>query len=482
MGLKRNFLFSSILTVSGYLFPILVYPHVARALGVHNMGVCNFVDSIIDYFILFSMLGISTVGIREIAAAHHDRDRLSSAFSSLLVLGGITTVIALVALVVSAYTIPALAEYRKLLLIGVVKLLGNFLMIDWFYRGLEDFRYVTMRTIAVKIGFVVAVFIWVWHPDDYITYYLLLCLMMGINAMFSCLHAASRVKFSIKGVDMRLYLKPFLIMGLYCMLNSMYTTFNVAYLGFSCGDTEVGYYTTATKFFMILIGLYTAFTTVMIPHMSTLAERGDMEEFRHMGRKAVNFLMAIGVPLVAFTCVFSAEIIALFSGDQYLPAALPARIVFPLILIIGYEQIIIIQMLLPLKKEKAMFVGSIIGATIGLSLNLLLVNRMESAGSAIAWVGAEVAVLISGQAFLTHYTGFRFPGAAFCRNIAAYLPLAAMLAGMYLYMPAGNFTRLLAGGTLTLVYAAAAQLLLLKNETVMELMSHLIPSLNRTGR
>ena len=480
MGLKRNFLFSSILTVSGYLFPILVYPHVARALGVHNMGVCNFVDSIIDYFILFSMLGISTVGIREIAAAHHHREQLSTAFSSLLVLGGITTAIALIALVVSAYTVPALVEYRKLLLIGVVKLLGNFLMIDWFYRGLEDFRYVTVRTIAVKIGFVIAVFIWVWHPDDYITYYLLLCLMMGINAFFSCMHAASKVRFSLRGIDMSLYLKPFLIMGLYCILNSMYTTFNVAYLGFRCGNTEVGYYTTATKFFMILIGLYTAFTTVMIPHMSTLASQGNMAEFKHMGRKAVDFLLAVGVPLVAFTCVFSTEIIALFSGDQYLPASVPARIVFPLILIIGYEQIIIIQMLLPLKKEKAMFVGSIIGASVGLSLNLLLVSHMASIGSAIAWIGAEIAVLISGQIFLAHYTGFRFPGAAFCRNIASYLPLTAMLILVWLYMPAGAFMRLLAGGSLTLVYAAAAQMLLLKNETVMGLMRHIIPALNRT--
>ena len=66
-SIKKNFLYSSILTTANYLFPFLTYPYVARVLGVTNVGICNFVDSIINYFIIFSMLGIGTVGIREIA-------------------------------------------------------------------------------------------------------------------------------------------------------------------------------------------------------------------------------------------------------------------------------------------------------------------------------------------------------------------------------------------------------------------------------
>ena len=49
MGIKSNFIYSSLLTVSSFLFPMLTYPYVSRVLGVTNIGVCNFVDSIINY-------------------------------------------------------------------------------------------------------------------------------------------------------------------------------------------------------------------------------------------------------------------------------------------------------------------------------------------------------------------------------------------------------------------------------------------------
>ena len=66
-SIKKNFFFSTFLTISNYVFPLITYPYVSRVLQVERIGLCNFVDSIINYFILFSMLGISTYGIREIA-------------------------------------------------------------------------------------------------------------------------------------------------------------------------------------------------------------------------------------------------------------------------------------------------------------------------------------------------------------------------------------------------------------------------------
>lgn len=65
--LKKNIFYSTILTTANYIFPLLTYPYVSRVLGVDKIGICNFVDSIINYFVLFSMLGVGIVGIREIA-------------------------------------------------------------------------------------------------------------------------------------------------------------------------------------------------------------------------------------------------------------------------------------------------------------------------------------------------------------------------------------------------------------------------------
>ena len=56
-SVKNSFLYSCILTTANYIFPFILFPYVSRILGVENYGKCSFIDSIINYFILFSMMG-----------------------------------------------------------------------------------------------------------------------------------------------------------------------------------------------------------------------------------------------------------------------------------------------------------------------------------------------------------------------------------------------------------------------------------------
>ena len=60
MSLQKNFIYSSFLTISTYLFPLIVYPYVSRILGLSNIGIVNFVDNTVNYFVLISMMGITT--------------------------------------------------------------------------------------------------------------------------------------------------------------------------------------------------------------------------------------------------------------------------------------------------------------------------------------------------------------------------------------------------------------------------------------
>ena len=80
-SLRKNFIYNAILTMSGYIFPLMVYPYVSRILGVSNIGACNFVDSIVEYFTIISMMGMNTIGIREIAKCKGDRKKLDRTFS-----------------------------------------------------------------------------------------------------------------------------------------------------------------------------------------------------------------------------------------------------------------------------------------------------------------------------------------------------------------------------------------------------------------
>ena len=467
MGIKKNIIYSTVLTTSNYIFPLLVYPYVARVLGVTNIGICNFIDNIINYFILFSMMGINIMGNRQIATDRANGVALSRSFSNLFSLNAITTVIAVIALVVLTLTVPDLKQNHELMWFGCIKLVSNFLLIEWFYKGMENFKYITLRTIVVKCLYVVAIFLCIRQSEDYPLYYLLTVLMVAANALINSVHARKFVKFSFKGITYKDILKPFFLLGAYMLVTSLCTTFNVVFLGFSTDDTQVGYYTTATKLYSIFLAFFTGVTSVMLPRMSNLIASGKFDEFKKYLNNTTSLLFALSIPAVILTVIFAPQIILLISGPGYEGAITPMRIVMPLMLIIGYEQIIIIQGLMPLKADKYIMINSSAGAIVSIALNIILVHSLKSVGSSIAWLSSEFTILILAQFAIAKVSKIKFPVKPLLKNLVSYIPLAGI--GVWIYFsirPELYWLYLIIAALATLGYILIVQIFVLKNPLI----------------
>lgn len=471
-SIRKNFLYSSILTTAGYVFPFITYPYVSRILGVSNIGLCNFIDGIINYFILFSMLGIGTIGIREIAKCKGNKEEISKVFSSLFLINTILTTTVLIIYLIAISCVPKLYEHKDIAYVGAVKLFSNYLLIEWLYTGLEDFKYITKRSILVKCIYVVCVFLFVKNTNDYITYYILGVLMVVINAIINIVHSRKFVKISFKEITMRPYLKSISILGFYAILTSMYTSFNVAFLGFVTNTTQVGYYTTATKIYSILIALFTAFTNVMLPRMSSLLSEGKNAEFIRMIKKSVDALFAFSLPVIIMTTVFAPQIIRIISGSGYEGAIVPMRIVMPLMLIIGYAQILVIQILMPLQKDRAVFANSVLGAICGIILNLLLVPHWGAIGSAFVWVISEIIVTMSALYSVHKYLGYYFPIKRFIFDVIYHLPLLAIVILLSHISMTIMLTTVIAI-IIFVIYVFVLQYYILKNEIIASLIDRL---------
>ena len=400
MGIKKNIVYSSILTVSGYLFPLLTFPYVTRILGVENIGICNFYDGVTNYFILFGMLGIVNLGIREIAKCNGDINRLNNTFSSLFTLNLIATIISIFIFIIIGLTVDKIGNNPSMVIIGISKVLANCMLIEWLFKGLEDFKYITLRTLIVRLSYVISIFIFVRAKDDYIIYFALTTSMFIINAFVNLYMGRKIVKIRLSFTKIKPYIKPFFTLGLYQILTSMYTTFNVVYLGFVSSDTEVGYYATATKLYTIILSFYTAFTGVMLPRMSALLSQNKFEEFKAYIRESSKFLYLFSIPLILLSITFAPVIVNIIAGHGYEGAILPMRIIMPLMLIIGLEQVLVYQVLFPLNDDKAILVNSVIGASVGITFNVLLVGHLLAIGSAISWVASEISVLLTAYWFI----------------------------------------------------------------------------------
>lgn len=421
--IKKNFTYNLILTVSGYVFTFITFPYVSRVLGVENIGAVNFVDSIINYFILLSMMGVSIIGIREIAVYKNQKEELENTFRDIFFTNGVITIICIILLLFIMFTIPKFNSYKLLLTIGIIKLFFNFTLVEWFFTGIENFKFVTIRSIIIKFLYVISVLTLVKRKEDIYLYYGLTSGMVVINAIMNWSYLLKIINLKIKGINIKKYTKSIFTVGAYMILTSFYTNFNIIYLGFISGDKEVGYYTTASKLYSILLSVFTAFTGVMLPKMSTLISENKFDELKEAINKSYNLLFLFCFPLLIWSTNFSPQIINLIAGKGYEGAIVPMRIIMLLMLIIGYAQILVIQVLMPLKKDRIILLNSLVGAIVGVILNLLIVNHLKSIGSAIVWLVCELVLVILSQYFITKIINIKFPFLMFIKQVITAIPI-----------------------------------------------------------
>lgn len=464
MSLKKNITYNLLLTVTGFLLNFITFPYLTRILGVQNIGVVNFVDSIFNYGIMLSMLGIGSVGIREISKNKLNDFDLNQSFLNIFLLNLLFTVFSILLLSVCIFTIPLFSNYKSFLGLSLIKILLNSLLIEWFFKGIENFRYVTIRSILVKILYSFAIFYFIDKDTDVYLYYLLSVLVLLINVIFNWTFLFSNYRFKIVKVNIFKYLYNVSVLGGYLLITSMYTTFNVLYLGFVAGDTEVGLYSTATKLYTIFLAIYTAFTGVMLPRMSSLYQEGNIEAFKTLIKKSTQGLLLFSFPLLIFTTVFAPEIIYIIAGKGYEGAVVPMRIVMPLLFVIGYEQILVLQILMPMKKDKEVLRNSIFGAALSLILNFLLVPYLFGIGSSIVWVASEILILVLSQIVVKKVIKIGFPIFTFFRELLVAIPAVVCCLLIKKYLPFQGYLVLFLGLSFLGFYYLIVQSYLLKNE------------------
>jgi len=263
----------------------------------------------------------------------------------------------------------------------------------------------------------------------------------------------------------------FFSLGVYMVLTSFYTFFNTIYLGFAVGELEVGYYTTATKFYQIFLSLFSAITTVMLPRISSLAAEGNFNEVKRLTDKSYEVLLTFSLPIIVLATVFSPQIISILAGKGFEGAILPMRIVMPLMLIVGIEQILVIQLLVPMKKDKEVLINSIVGAILGVGLNLLLVKHFKSVGSALVWLTCETIVLLLSQIFVRKSIGLSFPFRKVLLNILYMLPIVAICVFFqWTYIEINDYVCFTIAAILSAIYYVWLSVFWQKNPLVLSLL------------
>ena len=297
-SIKINFIMNALLTMSSFIFPLITFPYVSRILSPEGTGKVSFANSVIAYFALFAQLGIPTYGIRACAKVRDNKEELSRTVQEIFIINMVMTVITYIAFGITLVYVPRLQTERPLFLIMSTTLLFNAVGLDWLYRGLEKYTYITVRSLLFKFIALLAMFALIHQKSDYVIYGGISIFASSASNICNLVNVHQYIQIRPVGkYQFWRHLKPVMIFFAMSCATTIYTNLDTVMLGFIKTDIDVGYYNAAVKIKSVLLGIVTSLGTVLLPRASYYIEHHEMEEFRRITKKAINFVFLIAVPL-----------------------------------------------------------------------------------------------------------------------------------------------------------------------------------------
>ena len=394
-SIKKNFIMNAILSMSGFIFPLITFPYISRVLGPSGIGSIRFVSSVIAYFAMFAQLGIPTYGIRACAKIRDDKEKLSKTVHELLLINLITNIISYVVLFASLLFVTRFHKDRMLFIIMSSTLFFNMIGVEYLYKALEEYTYITFRSLIFKVIAIILMFVFVNSQEDYVIYGAITIFAALASNVLNFFNSRKYISYKWQGnYEIKKHLSPVFVFFAMTCAASIYLNLDGIMLGFMTTDTELGYYDAAVKIKVLLISVVSSLGAVILPRASYYVETGEMEKFHEITQKAIRFVLFIATPIMVYFIAFSKESILFISGEKYM-ASIPAmKVIMPTVLLIGLSNIIGMQILVPLGKEKIVLYSEIVGAVIDLVLNAALIPILKSTGAAIGTTVAELFVLI----------------------------------------------------------------------------------------
>ena len=442
-SIKKNFIMNVILTASSLIFPLITFPYVSRILLPEGTGRVAFVLSIISYFSMVASLGIPTYGIRACAQVRDDQEKLSQTVQEIFIINACMTGLVYIAYFLSILMVEHLRQEKALFFLCGSTLFFNLIGMEWLYKALEQYQYITVRSLIFKAISGVLMFLMVQSPDDCIRYgFLSILADVGSNT-FNFIHARKFISMAPrKHYNFRQHMKPILIFFAFSASVTIYKYLDTAMLGFMKGNQEVGYYSASVRITDLLVSFVTAPGAVLLPRISYYVKEGHLKEFSTLVHKALDLILFVSVPVCIYFEFMADSSIFFISGPAYAGSIPPMRIILPTIICIGITGIIGVQILIPLGREILVVYSTCAGAVTDLLLNCIFIPRFASSGAAFGTLAAEIVVLIVQLFFVRTEMPALFSGVQYKKLILALAVSSVVLYFVKINLHTGNFLAL----------------------------------------
>lgn len=395
-NLSKNYLYNVISLFTGMLFPFITFPYISRILMPEYLGKVTFAQSLTSYFIRLALLGIPVYGVRELSRAivSEEKNDFSKIFTELLLISLISSVFSTILFYLLISFNSKVEEIKMLMYLYLFQVIFAFLTLDYIFIVLERHKRRTIRTVILRVISLALMLTLVKKPEDYLIYGAILIFPEIIARIIDFYFCRKYIYTKMKDLNFKRHFRSLLTLFIFSFSIGIYVSLDTTILGFMKNEEEVGLYSTGTKLVKMIIPIVSILGTVMAPQIIKHIKKKDNEQVYSMIDKFIDFCFLLGIPGIFLMTFLAKDIILLISGNTFINSTPTMKLTAIIIITIPLGTFFGSQILIPNDKEKLVLKVSVIGMTLNVILNLLLIPKYGIEGAAFALLATEFLICV----------------------------------------------------------------------------------------
>ncbi len=450
------------------LFPLFTSMYVSRILLPAGVGKVAAAQNLVSYFVTIAALGLPSYGVREVAKVRENKLERNRLFTELWSINFVSTTIIAVGFYILIYLNVGTKGDWLLYSVCGLAIVFNYLNIDWAYRGLEEYGFITGRNLTIRVISFISLFFLVRTREHYINYALVTSLAGGANYVVNVIHARRLFGLDFKRLKIRRHIMPLAIIACSIFLTNIYNKIDVTMLNYMTSDEAVGYYAYAQKTVNIIITVTNAVTAAMLPRLSFCYEN-NKEEFYKLLNIGFEAICLMSLPLAAGLFLLSTQAVELLYGKAFAPAALSIRLMCPLIIIKSFGDLFCYQLSYSTKNERIVIPAAAAASVINIIANAIFIPVLLQNGAVLASVFSELVTNTVQFVYMKKKLDIRVKSKAIrmaCLSTA--IMIVSIILIMHIEMPgAASIILEVLGGAIIYILVNLA----LKNEIMLEIIN-----------
>lgn len=355
-SIVKNAIFKFSLEILRIFIPIISVPYIYRIFNPEIMGQIEFSQSIVGYFFIFAGFGVYTYGLREISRVRDNKEQRDKLFTELFTISTISSI--LVTFLYLGYVYFKFNSdnlLKNMLLINSINLISYVFYIEWINEAFENYKFISQKTMVVKLLNLACIFLFIKVSDDYFKYLFLVNIFIFINNLASFIYIRRYINFSFNNLEIKKYLFPLGILILVSNINVLYTQLDKIALGFYGKNIgEVAYYGVAQKVMSVLMVIVMSIINVTMPRLSYYLGQNQKDEYENLFNRIFPYIYLLLFPMGIGIIILSREICIFFGGKAYLPAQAVVIVFGIRMIVVTVESLLSNHVIFLNQKEKVM--------------------------------------------------------------------------------------------------------------------------------